>query len=235
MSRVENENTFVLPAQPSKRLGVVQVLGLLLAGSLSLVLAGVALTTREPDWWSKSAPTGDVRTQGSSAEHRVIAEASRVRSEFGTQWEVSLTQDECNAWLAQRFPEWVASMREPSAIQVSDASTKPLQNPIEQPQVRVCFDGEAPVIGVRDAAGHLVWAKIAWNNGAASVQQYGVGSVGIPHMIAKQNQQVARLEQVIDDATREAVRLPDGRRVRIMRLHSEAGVVKLAGMTLGSE
>lgn len=218
-------------ARVGKRHGIARVLGLVLASGLSLVLVCTALATREPDWWAKCQPLGDMRVLGTSAEHRVIAEASRVRSESGTPWEVTLTQDECNAWLMQRFPEWIASMQD-----TRDANSQ-ARSPIvsHTHDVRVCCEGDSPTLGVRDESGRIVWATVTWRDGSLHANGFGVGSMRVPRALASKSSHIARLERIITDATHEAVRLPDGRRVQIVSLQSNAGTVKLAGMTLGAE
>ncbi len=224
-----------LESRLPNRLGIVRVVGLLVAAGLSMLLVVAALTTCEPSWWAESAPRGDVRALGAAAEHRVIAAASRVRDAAGEPWEVALTQDECNAWLAQRLPEWTTSLDD-----AATSPSKPVNSEESAPsqrrrEVRVSCRGEGATFGIRDGQGNIVWATPSWSKGVATIQRCGVGCVRIPLTIARQSEQLGGLEKTIKSAMVRAVRLPDGRRVRIDSVRGTAGVVTLAGVTLAAE
>lgn len=222
---VENKAHATEQASPPARarFGAVGVLGLLLASVLTLVLVFATLASREPSWWSRCAATGNLDVLGSSAEHRVIAEASRVRDGERATWEVSLTQDECNAWLAKRFRDWC------------DNLDNDLAQFAHSHELRVSLDHESPLVGVRDDNDSILWANVQWNEESALIQRCGMGRVQLPGFFASRNDRVASLSNALSDAAGKEIRLPDGRRVKLVGIRTTRSGITLAGLTTAGQ
>jgi hypothetical protein len=66
------------------------------------------LTWMAPSWWSPVDPDDQQTAQlAERVEYRLAEEAHKVRPEPKPWW-IEIKQDQINAWLAARFPEWVA-------------------------------------------------------------------------------------------------------------------------------
>jgi hypothetical protein len=86
----------------------------LAAALIVAVLASAAaiglwqLTWMAPAWWAPLDP-GDEQTAqlAERVEYRLAEEAHKVRPEPKPWW-IEIKQDQINAWLAARLPEWVA-------------------------------------------------------------------------------------------------------------------------------
>ncbi|HYE02464.1 MAG TPA: hypothetical protein VD963_04425, partial [Phycisphaerales bacterium] len=80
------------------------------------VMTAVLLVRATPSWWQPPDPA-DARVQiiAAELEQGATAQLQRVRPEAGSgapgsgAWTVHLSEDEANAWLAARLPDWIAS------------------------------------------------------------------------------------------------------------------------------
>lgn len=221
----------------------------MLVGAIVLCVAAWAVAMvalnragAEPGWW----PGLDPGSPG------VIAEAEKLERAFANQvsmmrdptdgadgsadWRVRIGADSANAWLAVRLRAWVES--------------EGVAWPEDVRQVRAGFDGERVALGIRTARGGVVWAEVTpevRRDGSVWLRAHGarVGRLPVPWSWAMDGlerelavyapEAAGTLRSVL--AGREplmidpVVRLPDGRRVRIVELRGVGDGVGLAMRT----
>jgi len=87
---------------------VVRIVGVVACVAIAGVAILFVLATRPPSWWVPPA-VGDpaVRALGERVEQRLVEEATRIREGDG-DWAIRLTEQQANAWLAGRLPQWIA-------------------------------------------------------------------------------------------------------------------------------
>jgi hypothetical protein len=77
------------------------------AGLIGLFLL-VRQARRPPAWWQPPPATAETAERGAAIEQALAAAFSRVRPD-GEAWTLRLSEDDLNAWLAERLPQWVGS------------------------------------------------------------------------------------------------------------------------------
>ena len=101
-----------LPSRPRRRrlrLGAaVGVAALLAAGALFVW----RLTWATPAWWSPPDPTDEsVTALADDVEFWLTSQTHKIRPTH-EQWRIEITQEQLNAWLSARLPEWIAHARD---------------------------------------------------------------------------------------------------------------------------
>jgi hypothetical protein len=96
----------VVPRMTRRSARALVVFALVIAAGVTILLGAVAWSHRTPAWWKPLAMSSQLREQGESFEHAVIAQATRVCDE--QPWRVSLTESDLNAWLGTRLESWLA-------------------------------------------------------------------------------------------------------------------------------
>lgn len=111
------------------------------AAAAVLLSAGAVLwrmTWLPPAWWSPLNPV-DVQAQAmaESVEYGLVEQAQKVRPEAEAPWAVRVKQEQINAWLASRLPQWLAHERD---------LVWPEQ--VSSPQVRIEPEGMTIGVGI---------------------------------------------------------------------------------------
>lgn len=192
-----------------------------------LVLVGLARAGASPDWWPGLDPTApEVIAEAEKVERAFANQVSRVREEDaagGADWKVMVGSSSANAWLAVRLREWVESegVVWPEGVE----------------QVRAGFRGDRVALGMRVEGGGVVWAEFTprvSRDGSVWLTAHGawVGRQRVPwfwalggmerelalHAPEASGTLAAVLAGEAPLAVEPVVRLPDGRRVRVLEL-----------------
>ena len=193
-----------------------------------------------PAWWPGLDPTEPaVVAEAEKLERAFANQVSMVRAETGGQgadWKVRVGAASANAWLAVRLRAWVEG--------------EGVDWPAGVEQVRVGFDGARVSIGMRVEGGGVVWARVTPEvraDGSVWLRAHGawVGCQRVPWFWALDGmeRELARhapeaagtLRSVLAGEmplmVEPVVRLPDGRRVRIVELRAGDDGVGLAMRT----
>jgi hypothetical protein len=186
------------------------------------------LTWMAPVWWSPPDP-GNERTEALAerVEYRVAELAHRVRPDPQEPWWVEIKQDQVNAWLSARLPQWLAHTH---GRQWPPQAGPPQVN-VESGAIRVGVDVETEA-GRRYVVARVV-PQIIEGELSLSLDGLAVGRVAIPG--ASADAIVERLKTsappgILDDPTLRAaievlsgrqridpvLKLHDGRRVRLL-------------------
>jgi hypothetical protein len=207
------------------------------------------LTWMAPAWWSPIET--DVETTAALAErveYRLAEEAHKVRPEPKPWW-IEIREDQINAWLASRLPEWIAH-------------EQGLQWPAEIGQPQVHLESGAVTMGVdiaTDAGTRYVAARvvprIADGELALALDGISVGRVWIPGSSVEAIVESMRAagvrgtEEFLDDPGVEALialveggrridptlALADGRRVRVLDVRCDPGALLLRAETVAQK
>lgn len=223
----------------------VRRVGRAIAVLLCVALAGVALmavlATRTPSWWvPPAADDPEVRALGERVEQRLVEEATRIR-DGGGEWAIRLTEEQANAWLAGRLPQWLAH-----ADGQSGASA---------PVAQVHFETDRMVVAIAPFDGTVV-ASSAFQptvtEGMLSVADLGggVGSLRLPFFGAAKGRLLELLAAAVADASESEsdhfasllrafggdpvaarVDLGDGRTLELLDLEIADGEIRIAART----
>ncbi|TVQ57655.1 MAG: hypothetical protein EA377_00725, partial [Phycisphaerales bacterium] len=80
-----------------------------LAGLLLLALVTVVLLITPPGWYRPPSPDNELAVQlAEIAEQRLAEEAYLIR-EPDEPWSLRIREDQVNAWLALRMPDWISN------------------------------------------------------------------------------------------------------------------------------
>ena len=92
--------------QPPRKRCLAALIVVVVVGAGGLVLW--RMFTTAPAWWAPPAPRDERTTRlAERVEYRLAEEAHRIRSDESPWW-LEIRQDQVNAWLAARLPEWIA-------------------------------------------------------------------------------------------------------------------------------
>ncbi len=229
------------------------LLGLLgLAGITALAVgAALVLSHRAPSWW-RVIDTADpsLARVGQSVENELTTELSRVRE--GEDWRMSLRTTPANAWLNSRLGPWATSQ---AGLKTWPAEIAEVQCDFAQGRIALAVRvrlGPSPGDGER-----IITAQVRpWidERGALWVpaESFAVGrlplptswalrlidggsSIGLPESV-RSAPAVATLARALAGeaplAPSVILKLPDGRRVRVMRLESADGELTVTCRTL---
>ena len=204
------------------------------------------LTWMAPTWWAPLDP-GDEQTAqlAERVEYRLAEEAHKVRPDPKPWW-IEIKQDQINAWLAARLPEWVAHAH---GIQWPAEVGLPQVN-VDAGAVRLGLDIETDA-GTRYVVAHLK-PSIVEGELALTLDGMSVGRLWIPG--SSVGAVVDRLEDTgagrfLDDPGVNALiglleggrridptlTLSDGRRVRVLDVRCDRGALLLRANTLAQE
>ncbi|MHC4219202.1 MAG: hypothetical protein ACYSU7_12190 [Planctomycetota bacterium] len=241
------------PHRPRRLLWTALITALTLVVLLAAGAVGLwRLTWMAPAWWSP-VETDDETTAALAerVEYRLAEEAHKVRPEPKPWW-IKIRQDQINAWLASRLPEWVAH-------------EQGLQWPAQVGQPQVHLESGAVTLGVdidtnagtRYVAARVV-PRIIDGELALALDGISVGRVWIPgssvgavvdRMRAVGVAGMEGSDQFLDDPGIEALitlldggrqfdptlALNDGRRVRVLDVRCDSGALLLRAETIAQK
>jgi hypothetical protein len=230
-----------------RRIGRWLAATLIVAVLVSAAAVGLwRLTWMAPGWWAPLDP-GDEQTAqlAERVEYRLAEEAHKVRAEPKPWW-LEITQDQINAWLAARLPEWVAHAH---GIQWPAEVGLPQIN-VDKGAVRLGLDLETDA-GTRYVVAHLE-PSIVDGELALALDGISVGRLWIPgSSVTTIVDHLADTSagRVLDDPGFEALiallegdrridptlTLHDGRRVRVLDLRCNRGALLLNAETVAQE
>lgn len=207
--------------------------------TVSLSRAGTA-----PGWWPGLDPDApEVIAEAEQLERAFANQVSMMREPTdgqGADWMVRIGADSANAWLAVRLRVWVEG--------------EGVVWPAGVEQIRAGFDGRDVALGVRAEGGGVVWARFTpevRRDGSVWLEAHGawVGRMRVPMVWALGGMErelavyapeaAGTLRAVLAGRAplmvEPVVRLPDGRRVRIVELQAGEGGVGVALRTEAGE
>ena len=215
-----------------------------------LVSAGAAglwrLTWMAPGWWAPLDPDDQQTARlAERVEYRLAEEAHKVRAEPKPWW-IEIKQDQINAWLAARLPEWVAHAH---GIQWPAEVGLPQVN-VDTGVVRFGLDIETDA-GTRYVVAHLE-PSIVDGKLALTLDGMSVGRLWIPGAsVEAVMDRLADTEagRFLDDPGVQALiglleggrridptlTLHDGRRVRVLDVRCNRGALLLRAQTIAQE
>jgi hypothetical protein len=215
-----------------------------------LVSAGAVglwqLTWMAPTWWAPLDPGDEqIARLAERVEYRLAEEAHKVRPEPKPWW-IEIRQDQINAWLAARLPEWVAHAH---GIQWPAEVGLPQVN-VDAGTVRFGLDIETDA-GTRYVVAHLkpsiVEGKLALTLDGMSVGRLWIpgSSVGavVDHLADTDagrfldDPGVKALIGVLEGGRRidPTLTLHDGRRVRVLDVRCDRDSLLLRAQTIARE
>lgn len=201
-----------------------------------LAMVAWSRAARAPDWWPGLDPTDPAVVAEAEKLERAFANQVSLPREGDGDWRVKVGADSANAWLAVRLRVWV----EGEGVAWPDG--------VEQ--VRAGFRGDRVALGMRVTGGGVVWAEFTpevRRDGSVWLEAHGawVGTQRVPWSWALDGMErelaihapeaAGTLASVLAGETplmvEPVVRLPDGRRVRVLELRSVEGGVGVAMRT----
>ncbi|MFN0133760.1 MAG: hypothetical protein ACKVW3_14675 [Phycisphaerales bacterium] len=223
----------VLVPRRMRRIVVSCALGVVALACVG-VLVGLVLSRATPRWW-RSVPRDEPATitLAEQVENGLVNRAYRNRDE---PWTVEITAEQANAWLAVRLPKWAANQGQSWPGEVSE--------------VQVAFAPGRIVLGARVRASgrwHVVSADVSprieerglyldargvsvGRLGASASWAARVASPLIPERaVAPGLMRAALGEEPI--AREAAVKLEDGRRLRVMHIEPGEGWLRVTFQT----
>lgn len=216
-----------------RRIIAVGVVVFLLGVSL-LALFARSQAAKPPEWWAP--PVAAPRTQAAAEhlEHLVVNQTHEVRDLEGA-WTLALSEEEVNAWLATRLPEWLAAQDRKPAI-------GPTRSQVMFRDDRLYaaaeiqsggFDGKVVTVGVEPAI--LETGELALTVHSASMGRLGVPAGWALQALAASAPPGVRVDLehgrvIIDTPT---LRLADGRHVTIAGVKVEEGMLTVRARTQG--
>jgi hypothetical protein len=220
-------------------LALLAVVVLVAAGAFALW----RLTWMAPAWWSPVDPANEQTAElAQRVEYRLVEEAHKARSEPEPWW-IEVKQDQLNAWLAARLPEWVAHEY---GVQWPAAVGRPQVN-VDQGGISVGVDIETD-FGPRCVVAHLAPAVVG-DRLSLGLQGLSIGRVrlpGAPLGVVLEQMRAAGVGDFLDDpgvgqvlallqdgrGIAPTVTLGDGRRVRVLAVRCDRGAVLLQAQTV---
>jgi hypothetical protein len=215
--------------------------------ALAALLAVLAwrLSWMVPSWWNPPDPASPAVVElADRVEYRLIEEAQRIRPDPQGCWRLRIRQDQINAWLAVRLPDWVAHHAD-------------LSWPKEfgLPQVQLARDGLRIALPVRDESRHrMIVARLVPrlrdDRLRLSIETLAVGRLLVPGDPISAIRRMARrgpgspsndplikpLLRILqgDEAIDATFDLADGRRVRLLDVDLAQAEMVLTLQTLPS-
>ncbi len=170
-----------------------------------------------------------VRAQAERVEQVVSSEATRVRPAADPMWQVTLTQDQINHWLAVRMPQWLANQ------QIDTSFLAAVRNPmvgLVDGRIELAAETRAP--GMGDVVVRLVYEP-QFDEAAQVVRLrlagIRTGSLPLPtDAVLDKLVTDARVRQQIESLALN-IPLGDGRTVTIAGMQFQGDAVTLVGRT----
>ena len=212
------------------------LVGVVLALGAAGGLIAWRITWQFPAWWAPPDPA-QAQALAERVEYRVVEEAHRIRPE-GEAWRIRITEQQINAWLSSRLLQWVAHAHDlewPQRLGV--------------PQVRVGEGFISLGLAVEEKRGLRFVAcraepQVLNGRLALTTQRVWLGRLPIPgaplRVLASRIDGAApdrfTADPKVEAALRllggalqldPALRLPDGRRLRLLSVHCRQGAVIL--------
>jgi hypothetical protein len=195
---------------------------LLMAAGVAVLLAGVGalvLVQRPPDAWDRvrgpaRAPSADPRA--ASFEQALAAALHQVRGP--EPWAIAIEPSDLNGWLAQRWRPWADFAGESIPDQLRE-------QPLEHAAVAIEREGELLVMVQRQ--GRVDWCtlEVVGTAGSVGLGVTGVGAGSLPLPVLVAGGLAGDLAGLGPGLP--ALRLADGRRVRLLDLAFQDGTIVL--------
>jgi len=223
--------------------------GLVAAFTLSIIV-GTTLARATPAWWAAAAivPESDEIERGQTLENLII---NRLYAHDGTpthggglEWAVSLPEADVNAWLNTRLPKWLNNQGASPVwpVELSRVLVR-FENGVIRLGTHVKRDRAEQIYAAtivlslahtERAIGAELWLRTPWlwvgrlpiPSGLIVGRLRGDPSRDLPARLSRLPQTRKFLDALVGDAPileRAALRLEDGRRVRITRVESRQG------------
>jgi hypothetical protein len=204
------------------------------------------LTWMAPSWWAPLDPDDQQTARlAERVEYRLAEEAHKIRPEPQPWW-IEIEQDQINAWLAARLPEWVAHAH---GIQWPAEVGLPQVN-VDEGGVRLGLDIETNA-GTRYVVAHLK-PSIADGELALTLDGMSFGRLWLPgSSVGTLEDRLAGTEagRFLDDPSvatligllegnqhiDPTLTLNDGRRVRVLKVRCDRGALLLNAETVAQE
>lgn len=204
------------------------------------------LTWMAPAWWAPLDPDDQQTARlAERIEYRLAEEAHKVRAEPKPWW-IEIKQDQINAWLAARLPEWIAHAH---GIQWPADAGLP-QIDVDTGVVRVGLDIETDA-GARYLVAHvepsIVDGKLALALDGMSVGRLWIPGSSVAAVVDRladteagawlDDPGVKTLIGLLEDGRRidPTLTLNDGRRVRVLDVRCNRGALLLRAQTIAQE
>jgi hypothetical protein len=223
-----------------RRIGCITVLTL---GSFALIAALTVswMSRMAPSWYAPpDANSVSVATVADDFEYDVVERVQRHRSPRDSDWSASISEQQINAWLANRLPKWIAhdsELRWPASLGM--------------PQVKIEPNGISVAVPVGQNTPRTVVARFlpTLKDGKMylRVDHVAVGRISMP------GEPLANLVKAIDDVSPEtlndpslkqaigllsgeqaiepSLQLEDGRRIRVTRLQLSFRKIDVSAVT----
>ena len=222
-----------------------RVLVLVIAAGLVVVGAGwVWVLVRSAPSWYSPADAGDAEAAALAerAEYRLVEEYHRIRGE-GEQWTVRVREEQINAWLAARLPEWIANregLSWPEGVGVPQVH-------IEEAGINVAveaeYTGRKQVVVMRvvpEVREGELWARMD-RVGLGRVSVAGSPAEALAGLIEEAGSEGAMGEEVMEELLKMvsgergvewSVELADDRRVELVDVVLSEGAIDVTNRTV---
>jgi len=221
------------------------VLLLLLLGLVLLlaIAGGYAwwLSQQRPEWWHEVPLDEPTQVQAEQVENTVVSELSRARPAEAPgpyrsrEWQLEVSEEEANAWLATRLKGWVANRdgHWPQAIDGVQVALEPGQVRVGIHLVQGGFDRVVTVTGLPEIRDGGVWLNISGMalGGLPLPREFLLDQFGSMVRGDSTDDILAALEGQRPALDRPVIELDNGRLVRITGVRVDAGRLVLTCRT----
>ena len=221
-----------------------------------LALAAALLTQLTPKWWNDSIDSSEhSATRASGFESRFVTELNKVREGGRTSpdqpwksqpWAIAMEAGDVNAWLEFAAPKWAKNQNVTSW-------------PAGLESIRVHFEDDHLLIGAcvrSDTGSHILSARLSPRIDESGALWFKTCSISVgrlafpPTWVMRHapsllkhylpptiddfpdaSQMFAAIEGVRPAVNQTAIRLADGRRVQILKIHSTHNRLEIVAQT----
>lgn len=224
---------------------------LILLGACALVVGGAIAVwqmTRIAPAWYAPPPVADpaIIELADRVEYRLVQEAQQIRPDENPPWTLRIREEQINAWLAARLRKWIEREQDgewPEHLGV--------------PQVQLSKQGISIAVPIQsDSSQRIIVARIhpAILSGRLTLEldQVAIGRLTIPGAPlsylsqaildpgttdadhAEQSDWPTQVLRLLDgsESIEPILTLSDGRRVQLLDVHCDEGVIDLTARTL---
>jgi len=211
----------------------------LIAAMFGCVVLVYALTLRTPSWFTiGTRDPAEARRLAQRLENRIITEAYRFRGEpsvgpdgvrrTGEDWRLRVTEEEATAWLAVKLSEWLVNRDPPSRVPAGVSELQAhfgngrawgagrMEESVYAISGLVRVDKEGVWLTSPRAGVGSFWLPISWG---------GLGLLGSGGLEGRNDVAWKMVSGKVPLVSGGTVRLEDGRRVRVLGVKIEPGVV----------